>query len=243
MAQMPRTKNIAIFGANGAIGHALAQALENRPENRVFTLSRQAQSASKTPSHHFTLTNTDEATLENAAAWLREHGPLDWVIVASGFLHDEVTRPEKSLSDISADSLEKYFRANSILPMLIAKHVLPCLHKNKAAVFAALSARVGSIQDNHLGGWYGYRASKAALNMLLKTASIELKRKNPTAAIVGVHPGTVDSALSKPFQRNVPSTQLFSPQQSAAAIIDVLNSMDAKKSGKVWAWDGREIRP
>ena len=110
-----------------------------------------------------------------------------------------------------------------------------------AAVFAALSARVGSIQDNQLGGWHAYRASKAALNMLLKTLSIELARRNPTALCVGLHPGTVDTRLSEPFQRGVPEGKLFSPRRSARCLLNVLDRLSPEQSGQVFAWDGQPI--
>ncbi len=240
---MAKTKNIAIFGANGAIGSALALALSQSSNHHVFTLSRHKINSHTATTNHFTLQDDNDESLADAANWLKQKGPLDWVIVCSGLLHDQSTKPEKTFKDISREALEKYFSVNSIYPILIAKHLLPCLNKESPSIFAALSARVGSIEDNRLGGWYGYRASKAALNMLLKTASIELKRKNPSAAVIGIHPGTVDSNLSKPFQANVPAEKLFSPEQSAKAIIDVLHDIDDSKSGKIWAWDGHEIQP
>ena len=133
------------------------------------------------------------------------------------------------------------FRLNTTGPALVAKHFLPLLARDRKAAFAALSARVGSIEDNGLGGWYAYRASKAALNMAIKTLSIELARRYPLALCVGLHPGTVDTALSKPFQAGVPQERLFSPAQSARHLLSVLDELTAEDSGKLFAWDGRRI--
>ena len=126
---------------------------------------------------------------------------------------------------------------------MIAKYFLPKLNREKRSIFAALSARVGSISDNQLGGWYSYRASKAALNMVIKNIAIEISRFNKKAIIVGLHPGTVDSNLSKPFQVNVPYGKLFTPEFSTQKLVEVLRSLTSKQSGKCFAWDGQEILP
>ena len=149
--------------------------------------------------------------------------------------------PEKSLRELSAANLERNFLANTIGPALVAKHFLPKIQRNKRALFVALSARVGSIADNRLGGWYAYRASKAALNMLIKTTSIEIARSHKQAIVVGLHPGTVDTNLSKPFQKHVPSDKLFSANYSAKKLVSVLERLSAEDSGKVFAWDGSEV--
>lgn len=129
------------------------------------------------------------------------------------------------------------------MPALIAKHLLPKLNKDHPAIFAALSARVGSISDNQLGGWYAYRASKAALNMIIKNAAIEVGRRNRKAIVVGLHPGTVDSDLSKPFQGNVADGKLFTPEDSAQKLLEVLRSLGPEQTGKCFAWDGKEVLP
>ena len=137
--------------------------------------------------------------------------------------------------------MEVVFRINAIGPALIAKHFLPLLAHNRKSVFAALSARVGSIEDNRLGGWYAYRASKAALNMMIRTLSVELARLNPSALCVGLHPGTVDTSLSKPYQGSVSDGGLFSVEQSASHLLKVLNGLQPEHSGRVFAWDGKPI--
>jgi NAD(P)-dependent dehydrogenase (short-subunit alcohol dehydrogenase family) len=137
--------------------------------------------------------------------------------------------------------METAFRLNTIGPALVAKHFLPLLAKDRKSVFAAISARVGSIEDNHLGGWYAYRASKAALNMVIKTLSIELARRNTNALCVGLHPGTVDTPLSTPFQSGVPEAKLFSAARSARHLLTVLDNLTPENSGCLYAWDGSQI--
>jgi NAD(P)-dependent dehydrogenase (short-subunit alcohol dehydrogenase family) len=133
--------------------------------------------------------------------------------------------------------------ANTVVPALVAKYFLPKLSKTNRSVFAALSARVGSISDNRLGGWYAYRASKAALNMIIKTAAIEMQRVNKHAIVVGLHPGTVDSALSKPFQARVPEDRLFTPAYAADRLITVLGQLQPADTGQCWDWQGLPIQP
>lgn len=192
---------------------------------------------------HGTIDVEDEASLAGAASALVKEGPLDLVLVASGLLHSEGVLPEKSYRQLSAESFGRYFAVNSIGPALVAKHFIPLLRKDEPTVFAALSARVGSITDNRLGGWYGYRASKAALNMIVKTLAIELARTHPEAACVALHPSTVATRLSAPFQRGIPSDRLFSQETAAFHLLNVINGLDASKSGGIYAWDGSPIAP
>lgn len=229
--------HIAVIGAAGAIGQAITTLLAERyPHSELHAFSRTGE---------YVIDYSDEDSIAAAAELASEQGPLDLVIVATGLLHDSHQHilPEKSLRDLSADKFQQLFQANTITPALLAKYFLPKLNTQSPAVFAALSARVGSISDNHLGGWYAYRASKAALNMIIKTAAIELRRRNQQAMVVGLHPGTVDSELSKPFQGNVPEGQLFTPAFSAARLLDVLEALTPDASGKCFAWDGKEIQP
>lgn len=151
--------------------------------------------------------------------------------------------PEKSLRELTAEKLVTLYSANTVAPALFAKHFLPLLPRERRAVFAAVSARVGSISDNRLGGWYSYRASKAALNMILRSAAIETARRNPEAIVAGLHPGTVRSALSHPFQRGVAAGKLFRPDYSASRLVDVLAGLTPADSGHCFAWDGSRIAP
>ena len=185
----------------------------------------------------------DEHSIQTASETASAHGLLDLVIVATGMLHDHPIMPEKSLGHISSSALQQLFKVNSLTPAIIAKHFLPKLNNKKTSCFAALSARVGSISDNRLGGWYAYRMSKAALNMLIKTASIEIQRRNKHAIIIGLHPGTVDSPLSKPFQTHVPAQKLFDADFSVACLLKVIMDLEPKHTGKCFAWDGQEIHP
>jgi NAD(P)-dependent dehydrogenase (short-subunit alcohol dehydrogenase family) len=233
--------NAVVIGATGGIGHALAEALELCPAfSRVFRMSRSQPSNAN---NWLPVDIADETSIATAAAELgKTVDGIHLVIVATGILHnDDGLRPEKTWRSLDARSFETAFRVNTIGPALVAKHVLPMLAKDRKSVFAALSARVGSIDDNRLGGWHAYRASKAALNMLIKTLSIELAVRNPNALCVGLHPGTVDTDLSKPFQANVPAEKLFTPARSAAAMLNVIDGLDAKDSGGVFAWDGTRI--
>jgi NAD(P)-dependent dehydrogenase (short-subunit alcohol dehydrogenase family) len=185
---------------------------------------------------------TDERSIELAAARCVSSGPLRLVIVATGVLHDgDTLQPEKSWLMLNADRLSKVFAINTIGPALVAKHFLPLLDRHHRCIFAALSARVGSISDNRLGGWYGYRASKAGLNMIIKTLSIELQRRNKFAICLGLHPGTVDSGLSAPFQANVAQPKLFSATRAASELLSVIDQANAEQSGRVLAWDGQEV--
>jgi len=237
-------QNVVVLGAGGAIGHGFVQAFCARNEvATVFALSRSGagHSAQKVISRRVDYHHEEE--LARAAEFVGTYGPVHRVIVTTGILHDTGTTPEKSLRDLNADHLQKVFAVNTILPALMAKHFLPLLDREERSIFAVLSARVGSISDNHLGGWYAYRASKAALNMIIRNASIEMARKSRDIVVVGLHPGTVDSALSRPFQRNVKPGKLFTPSYSVNHMMSVMDGLCPKDSGRCFAWDGVEIDP
>lgn len=241
-------KSIVIIGCSGAIGKALVEALISRfPDASIYGFSRTASfhSLEKKPDKYqeARIDYEDEASIAKCAALAAETGPLDLVIVATGILHQGEITPEKSLRDLSAEKMMALYQANCITPSLLAKHFIPKLNKGSTSVFSALSARVGSISDNALGGWYAYRASKSALNMVIKNAGIETARRNKSAIIVGLHPGTVDSDLSKPFQANVPAGKLFRPLDSANYLLETLLQLTPNQTGKCFAWDGQEIAP
>ena len=168
---------------------------------------------------------------------------LDRLIVATGILHTELFGPEKSIRDIKIENFIKIFLVNTFGPALIGKYFLPLMTKNKKSVIAFLSARVGSISDNKLGGWYSYRASKSALNQIIKNFSIEAKRTNPSGIIIGLQPGTVKSKLSEPFQKNVKKGKLFLPEDSVTNLTKVVETVLQNDSGKMFDWEGKEIRP
>ena len=226
------TKAIVI-GAGGGIGDALSKALEARGD-AVYRLSRRS---------HPSLDLTDDASIAAAAREVSVKGPFDLILLATGLLHGDGVRPEKSLRDIDGKALDRLFRINATGPALVMRHFLPLLARDRPSVFAALSARVGSIGDNRLGGWVGYRASKAALNQIIRTLSIELARTNPLAVLVGLHPGTVDTGLSAPFQRNVDAARLFTVEQAAAHLLAVVASLMPGDSGHCLDWAGERIAP
>jgi NAD(P)-dependent dehydrogenase (short-subunit alcohol dehydrogenase family) len=241
-AAQSRDTVAVVIGASGGIGAALLAQVANDPRfASVLALSRSAAAVDDPCIARGTIDVTDEASVAAAAAHARALGTVRLVIVASGLLHGAGVRPEKHWGALTGDTLARMFAVNSIGPALAAKHFLPLLPREGRSVFAAISARVGSIEDNRLGGWYAYRASKAALNMLLKTFAIELARRAPEAVCIGLHPGTVDTRLSKPFQEGVAPGRLFTPAQSAAHLMQVIDQVSAADSGGVFAWDGSRV--
>lgn len=231
------TAAAVIIGASGGIGGALADAIEE--EGSVARVHRFARSATGTARVDL----LDEGSIAAAAARVAEAGAPTLVIVATGILHDTAHGPEKALKELDPAWLAEVYAINAIGPALIAKHFLPIMPRTGRTVFAALSARVGSISDNRLGGWLGYRASKAALNMMLRTIAIEERRRNPSSIVVGLHPGTVDTPLSKPFQGNVTPGHLFDSARAAVQLLDVIDALRPPDSGKIFGWDGTEILP
>jgi NAD(P)-dependent dehydrogenase (short-subunit alcohol dehydrogenase family) len=214
-----------VVGAGGGIGGALANALEEEGGS-VVRLTRADVDL------------TDEASI--AAASTRIGSP-ELVIVATGLLHEGERGPEKAIRDLDANWLMRQYAVNAVGPALVAKHFLPLMPKQGRSVFAVLSARVGSISDNRLGGWYGYRASKAALNQLVRSLSIEDKRRYDRGIVVALHPGTVDTKLSRPFQQA--GRDLFQPDRAAVQLLDLIDGLRPADSGKLFAWDGSEIAP
>lgn len=239
-----------VVGASGGLGAAFVDALVARGGHAtVLALSRSGPASPEetvapggTRVVRARVDVTDEASIAAAAALARGLAPPRLAIVATGLLHaPDGLRPEKSLAMLDGARLARLFAVNATGPALVAKHLLPAMPRDGRSTFAAVSARVGSISDNRLGGWYGYRASKAALNQLLRTAAIEWARTAREGVCVGLHPGTVDTGLSKPFQANVADGKLFTPAQSAAMLLDVIARLGPADSGKVFAWDGTEV--
>lgn len=233
----------AVFGASGGIGAALVAELRARhPASRIYAGSRRPEPAGDPLVTPFAFDLRDAGSIQAAAQSIGADGPLDLAIVATGMLiGPNGAGPEKSFRQITAQGLVDQFAINTIGPALIAQAMLPLFPRDRRAVFAVLSARVGSIGDNRLGGWHGYRAAKAALNMLVRNFAIELRRSHPLAVVVGLHPGTVDTPLSAPFQRGVPQAQLFTAQTSAGHLLDTIASLTPDDSGGLFAWDGAAI--
>ena len=162
-------------------------------------------------------------------------------IHAAGILHEDGLRPEKALHQVDRRALRRVFEINAFAPLLVAQAVLPHIPRQGPGHFAALSAMVGSIGDNRIGGWYSYRASKSALNQLLKTLAIEAKRTHPALCVTSIHPGTTDTDLSRPFQGNVPDGKLYTPAQSARRILDVVLDGTPEVSGRFMNWNGEAL--
>ncbi|MGB5075965.1 MAG: SDR family NAD(P)-dependent oxidoreductase [Sphingorhabdus sp.] len=224
-----------IIGAAGAIGCALADTLEDRQTfDLVHRLGRSTEPA---------MDLTDEASIARTAGTFATMAiKPELIIVATGLLHRDGKGPEKGLKDIDPAWTLLNYQVNALGPALVAKHFLPLMPKDRLIRFAALSARVGSISDNELGGWYSYRASKAGLNMMIRNIAIEWKRKNPQSVIVGLHPGTVVSPLSAPFKGN-PAHERSPPDKSATRLLDVLEKLEPSQSGGLFAYDGQHIAP
>jgi len=243
-----------IQGASRGIGLELVhQLLGSRRRGRVFATCRRPTDAfelkalASQNSDRLRVLELDvqkENTITAAAeAVARETRELQLVVNVAGVLHGPDFAPEKKLDHVQPESLRYAFEVNAFGPLLVAKHFHRFLRHDKRSVFASLSARVGSISDNRLGGWYAYRGSKAAQNMFTKNISIELARIAPNAIVVGLHPGTVDTDLSRPFQRNLPEKQLLPPGKSVGALLQVIESLDREDSGKIFDFRGNEITP
>ncbi len=184
----------------------------------------------------------DDASIAELASQLAAaKAILGLTLHAAGILHEGELQPEKALQQARRESLARLFEINSIAPLLIARAVLPLVPRQGVSHFAALSAMVGSIGDNRIGGWYAYRASKAALNQLLKTLAIEARRTHPGLCVTSIHPGTTDTALSKPFQGNVPENRLYTPAQSAERILQVVLDGTPETSGRFMNWNGEPL--
>ena len=228
-------RTAVIIGARGGIGAALADALDRGSSYaNVIRLHRESD---------LPVDILDEASIATAAASLANtQPPVQLVVVATGLLHSAGKGPEKSLRELDPDWMMQNYRVNAVGPALVAKHFLPIMTKQGPICFAALSARVGSISDNSLGGWHSYRASKSALNMLIRNIAIEWQRKNPQSIIVGLHPGTVETTLSAPFKGN-PAHERFTPARAAKSLLGVLQQLKPEQSGQIFAYDSTPIAP
>ena len=235
-------RRAVLFGAGGGIGAALGQALAADPAYaEVWLGARSALPVPASPKvRTFRFDSDDQPSLAAAAALIG--GELDLVFVATGLLHrEDLPPPEKSYRSLDPATMAELYRANAIGPAMIAKHFLPLLPRSRRAVFAVLSARVGSIGDNRLGGWHSYRAAKAALNMLVANVAIELKRSNPQVVVAALHPGTVDTPLSRPFQRGLPDGQVQPADTTAASLLGTLAQLTPDQSGGLYTWDGTRL--
>lgn len=249
-------KTYLIIGGTGGIGQAMVQQLvtatanEQDDNNRIqvfATYHRSVPDFEADNLYWLQMDVSDESSIKQAADDIKQQSThLDWVINCVGLLHTESAQPEKALRQVETGFFLQNMQINGLTGLLIAKHIRPLLAKaersaDKPAIFATISARVGSISDNQLGGWYSYRMSKAALNMGMKNLSIEWARSLKDVCIVVMQPGTVNTQLSAPFQGNVADGQLFSPAYSAECLLEVLSGMSADESGSFVDWAGESI--
>lgn len=240
------TQHVLVIGAGGGIGKELVKQLSNKEADmQVHCVSRSPSETSTTQQHHYMFDSTDEDAIKSFVADISaQQIKFAQVICTTGVLHtsgDKVLKPEKRLEDIDPQQLAEYFRVNTAVPAMWLKHLVKVVDKSRASI-VFLSARVGSISENGLGGWYGYRASKAALNMIVKTASIEYKRRVPNTTLACYHPGTVDTHLSKPFQANVKPGKLFTAEYTVSQLLKHMHTFDAEHSPYYFDWEGKTIQ-
>ncbi|MDC0476519.1 SDR family oxidoreductase [Alphaproteobacteria bacterium] len=241
--------HVVIQGAGRGIGYAMAKQAIATGATKLFLTARQpadtkafADLAPAENLHWVGMDFLNPATITTAASDILERiTRIDRLVMVAGVLQDDVVRPEKRLADLNPAALHHSYQVNAIGPMMFVKSLWPALRQSHPVVVASISARVGSIADNRLGGWYGYRASKAALNQLSHTAAIELTRYNPQSCMVTLHPGTVDTELSRPFQKMVPTGGLFTAAQSAAHLWQVMDNLTPSQTGGFFAYDGSSI--
>ncbi|EAQ69310.1 short chain dehydrogenase family protein [Synechococcus sp. RS9909] len=229
---------LALVVGAGGIGRALVPALRRRCGDLTVVLCGRQLAASEGWCVDLEDPRSLEALRQRVGEALQ---PLRLVVNTSGRLHGPGLQPEKRLQQVRAEALAASYAINAMAPLLLAQALEPCLERQRPFHFASLSARVGSIGDNHSGGWYAYRAAKAAQNQLLRCLSIEWARRYPQACVTLLHPGTTDTALSRPFQSFVPPGKLFAPARAAEQLLDVLLSQSAADSGAFLAWDGQAI--
>ncbi len=243
------SKNALIVGGGQGIGLGFVrQLLAQTDTGQVYATYRRLESATELLAiddprlHCLQMDITDESQIAAVIQAIQaQTKTLDYAINSAGVLHEGEMQPEKSLRHINSEQLLRYFQVNSIGAMLLFKQVQPLLKHDARSILATISAKVGSIGDNQIGGWYGYRASKTALNMFIRTTAIEYKRTCPNTILVALHPGTTATRLSQPFQRNVPPEKLFSVDRTVSQLFTVMDGLAPTDSGEFFSWDGSKI--
>ena len=233
-----------VIGAGSAIGRALIERWSREGAQPILTVARSADSLAVVEQLGVQIHQCDysEAALAALAIQLQEQSAdINRLVICNGVLQGEGYRPERALNQLKTTAMEQVFEINTFLPMRVLASLAPVLKRSAAPRVAVLSARVGSIGDNGLGGWYSYRGSKAALNMMLRCAALEMRRVNPTVKIMAYHPGTVDTPLSQPFQANVAPEKLLSPAGAAKALDTVLSSLEPDGELSYLDWRGESI--
>lgn len=246
MSDRNPTTALIVGGSQGIGLEFVRQLLQTDRVDRVYATYRNPQSEllaiAEPRLRCLPLDITQEAQIATVMKEIQtETAALHYIINCVGVLHQGAMQPEKSLRQLNAEQLLHYFQVNSIGAVMLAKHMQPLLKHRDRAIFATISAKIGSIGDNYSGGWYGYRASKAALNMFMRTTAIEYKRTCPRAIVVTLHPGTTDTQLSRPFQRNVPPEKLFPVDRTVQQLLTVLERLQESDSGEFFSWDGSRL--
>lgn len=235
---------VLICAGNGGIGQGLIKAiLERHPDAEISATYRKQKPADLSPAiHWFQADLTNQESVEGLAS---NFSQIDWLINCSGFLHqqdgDTFHGPEKSIRQFELDFFLSNIQHNTLPTLLLARYFSNALKRSPRGIFAAVGAKVGSIEDNRLGGWYSYRASKAALNMALKTLSIEWQRSHKNLCVSALHPGTTDTELSEPFKKNVPEGKLFTPEQTGHYLLNVLEQLTPDQTGSFFSWNGEQL--
>ncbi|MFP4252149.1 MAG: SDR family NAD(P)-dependent oxidoreductase [Guyparkeria sp.] len=232
-------RQVLVVGGHGGIGRALVEML--RHDTTIDAVHATWHHREPEPLDGVTWRRvdvTDEASIQSLA---EEITTLDWLINAVGWLHGDGAGPEKHSREVNREHFLRAMEINALPSLLLAKHFRRQLKRSNAGVFATVSARLGSIGENALGGWYSYRASKAALNMALRTLAVEWRRELPSATVAALHPGTTNTPLSRPFQARVPADQLFSPERTAGYLLAVIAGLTPAVSGRFWSFDGEEL--
>ncbi|MCW4151222.1 SDR family NAD(P)-dependent oxidoreductase [Halomonas sp. 18H] len=240
---LPEKFTAVVIGANGGIGNAIVNTLlGNSQIGRLIAVSR-APFHSNQPDVESVVADVSTSSGREVLSQHLNGRPIHLLFNAMGILHDQASgiQPEKRLEQLNEDTIAHVMHINAVTPALLLSSLKPCLQGKHPSIIASLSARVGSIGDNGYGGWYSYRASKAAHNMLMKTAAVELSRLNKQSIVLCLHPGTTDTTLSKPFQARVPPEKLFHPAFVADQLISVIAKRTPEDTGSFWDWAGEPI--
>lgn len=246
LSSSKNTTRVLIIGSSGGIAQALLSTLlSDSSIDFIHTVSRSQSQVNDQRLQHHQINCVNEDEVASLVKQLQQYGTFSLIVCCIGTLHggeeNKQFQPEKRLESLNAETMLRYFHTNTLAPMNWLKHIVNLVPKDQLSHSVFFTARVASIEDNHLGGWYGYRTSKAALNMLIKTAQVELLRRSPNAVLVSYHPGTVDTALSKPFQKNVPAGKLFTPEFTVAQLLKILPTLTEEEAPHYIDWQGEPI--